>query len=112
MDNFIHFYKHYYTAGIDIGDNRGIRIDFRCPTNRWQQYKFLLDMFVNDNIQQSLNICRPILSDKYGIDIFLDLRQIKYQESSVIEAIDVELYEKIVNKIYLPRSVIPIFNKF
>ncbi len=104
-ESLIHFYKHYYTRGIDIADDRSIKIDFRCPVERVQQYKIILERYVVRKINQALEDAKLILT-RYRIDIFLNYASgIKYEEESTLEIIPVKLYEQIILKLFLPKCV-------
>lgn len=106
INNYIHFFKHLYTSAIDISDRRGITILFQCPKGRENNYKIILEHYVIRKIEKSLTHANHILNDKYGIDIYLDKENgIIYKESSSLSPIDPNIYERIINQLFLPKSL-------
>jgi hypothetical protein len=103
IDNYMHFYKHYYTDAVDIGNDRGITIHYRYPKNRKKEYEILLKKLVEDKIKITLDKVRNVLNLRFNMGIFISTP--KDIETTSVELIDIDIYQKIVGKILLPHSV-------
>jgi len=94
-DSAFHFYKHYFTQGISIGDDRAIRIVFRYPEGRVDQYKELFENDVTKKLHGILSEVSNTISEKFKLFITLSENNISRIEDRTLDPIDSTLLDNI-----------------
>jgi hypothetical protein len=94
-ESALHFFKHYYTQGINIQDNRCLSIVFRYPNGRTNQYHPLFAKNVIDKINNIILKLTPILQDKHRIIVILRDEDIKVTENPALESVNPDLFLRI-----------------
>jgi hypothetical protein len=88
----VHFFKHLYVQAVDIDDDRCIKIVFRFPPGRKDQYDLLFRRLVCKKLHSCIEDITPILQDKYDVVVAFRDKDIKVVDSSTVELMPVDIY--------------------